>query len=131
MRSSRIGAPNGRPTPVAMPPPRPPALALRRGGGHGAQPGAHGAGLLGRHVARAGEAEPGGELLGPHLDAQAHGPGAVHVAPRSSHRTAAPAPLPMEGEPRGRPLWAFGQKGNEAPRRWGSNGSDYQVGLVT
>ena len=60
VRSSRIGAPNGRPTPVAMPPPRPPALARRRGGGHGAQPCAHGAGLLGRHVARAGEAEPGG-----------------------------------------------------------------------
>ena len=43
--------------------------------------------------------------------------------PRASHRAPAPAP---EAEARGRPLWAFGQKG-EAPRRWGSNGSDFQA----
>ena len=50
--------------------------------------------------------------------------------PRASHRrsAAAPAPIPMvEAESRGRPLWAFGQKAEGPPRRWGSNGSDYQV----
>lgn len=51
--------------------------------------------------------------------------------PRANNRrtSAAPAPLPMvETEARGRPLWAFGQKAEAAsPRRWGSNGSDYQV----
>lgn len=52
--------------------------------------------------------------------------------PRASHRrtAAAPAPLPMvDAESRGRPLWAFGQKAAEQgpSRRWGSNGSEYQV----